>query len=512
MLVVYVKPWRLYYAVPVAAKGSDMPTIELLANFLQDSNLTTFAYRSDREAAIRALMREATRLSRSEAHDVTDEDPDLFTGDDSDAEPEQPPLPPPSLPPEAPEPDTPPTQQKTDASTTTTRTLTDTKRKKEYDDELRKTMRFLKSGKPMPNNDVACLEDAVPEHVAGVADDVPVAAPERSAPGESASNGLAERAVQSPEGQVRTMNLALQDRLQCEINSDHPSMQWMVMHAAFPRTVCLECADGTTGYENWRGQNARFRMPEFGETIIYFVPAKRRHNLDAKWNFGIFLGRSYVTDQNIIGLKYGTVTRARSIARTTPDKQWQKDRILRMASTPTNEHAEQLDSIESEDAPHAPPVLVEENEEEDEKLARELRRLRITQQDLKRHGYTSHCPKCNMYRLNQIGRAQAFHHTEGCRARMYKLMRVAHEPELLRTDQTGRSVTNAPATSSTSNEPKLDSAADPIEHVAEIGDNNIEFGDVDADAVNPDYVALLDALQILGGGRGERLSFRWQNL
>ena len=123
-------------------------------------------------------------------------------------------------------------------------------------------------------------------------EDGPVAAPEHSALGESASNGLAERAVQALEGQVRTMKLALESRIECDITRDHPIMHWMAMHAAFLLTVCHEDANGTTGYEHWHGQKAKFKMPEFGETILYFIPTKRRHSLDAKLKFGICLGRS----------------------------------------------------------------------------------------------------------------------------------------------------------------------------------------------------------------------------
>ena len=147
----------------------------------------------------------------------------------------------------------------------------------DHDKQLRQAMSFMKSGKPMPDS------AAVGEEVL-VADDVPVAAPEHSAPGESASNGLAERAVQSIEGQVR------------------------------------------------------------------------RHNLDATWRYGIFLGRSFASDRNNIGLRGGTITRARGIARPTPERRWQHERIMHLASTPINEHTQILASIEEEPDPHAPPV------------------------------------------------------------------------------------------------------------------------------------------------------------
>ena len=108
VLVAYVKPWRLYYAFPVETKGADMPAIELLSRRLQDTTLTTFACRSDKEPAIRSLMNEAAKMSRTQGRDATDDvHSDLLPDEDSDAEPttdktttkadrhEPPPLPPP---------------------------------------------------------------------------------------------------------------------------------------------------------------------------------------------------------------------------------------------------------------------------------------------------------------------------------------------------------------------------------------------------------------------------------
>ena len=110
-------------------------------------------------------------------------------------------------------------------------------------------MRAYKSGKPMSSADLV-----LPVEQEARVEEVPAAAPEHSAPGESASNGMAERAVQSIEGQTRTMKLALEANIATHIPSDHPIMHWMVVHAGFLLTVCLEDVDGTTGYEKFCGQ------------------------------------------------------------------------------------------------------------------------------------------------------------------------------------------------------------------------------------------------------------------
>ena len=52
--------------------------------------------------------------------------------------------------------------------------------------------------------------------------------PEKSAVGESPSNGKAERAVQSVEDMVRTYLHALEHRLKIKMPTDHPVMRWMV--------------------------------------------------------------------------------------------------------------------------------------------------------------------------------------------------------------------------------------------------------------------------------------------
>ena len=57
-----------------------------------------------------------------------------------------------------------------------------------------------------------------------------VAVPEESHPGESKSNGSAERAVQLVEDLVRTHKLALEHRIKMRIPMSHPVMSWLVEH------------------------------------------------------------------------------------------------------------------------------------------------------------------------------------------------------------------------------------------------------------------------------------------
>ena len=235
--------------------------------------MTTFAYRSDKEPAIKVLMREAIQMSRPQRYDATsDKHTDLLPCADSDAEIDAPPRQEHSNDDKAPPLPPPPSDP---ASTETDMTYA---HPNEHDNKLRAAMRAFKTSKPMSS--VGIVDPVVQDEQLH---EVPVAAPEHSTPGESASNGMAEWALQSIEGQTRTMTLAFEANIGTHIPSNHPIIHWMVVHAGFLLTVCHEDADGRTGYERWHGQRARLRMPEFGVVIMHYVPTKGRHDLDAKW-------------------------------------------------------------------------------------------------------------------------------------------------------------------------------------------------------------------------------------
>ena len=65
------------------------------------------------------------------------------------------------------------------------------------------------------------------------------AALENSPVGESESNGAVERAIQTWEGQVRTMKDALASRLRCELPADLPVLTWLVEYAAALLKSCF---------------------------------------------------------------------------------------------------------------------------------------------------------------------------------------------------------------------------------------------------------------------------------
>ena len=142
--------------------------------------------------------------------------------------------------------------------------------------------------KPPASNDLVLVRDP----------STTVAIPEKTHPGELQSNGKAERAVRSIMDMVRTLKAALEARLQVRIPCSHPLIRWLVGHAAWILNVFVLGPDGRTAYGRLHGVEARERVAEFGERVLFYTPKKSRAKLDAIWKHGVFLGRVLGSDQN----------------------------------------------------------------------------------------------------------------------------------------------------------------------------------------------------------------------
>ena len=113
--------------------------------------------------------------------------------------------------------------------------------------------------------------------------DAQIAVPEHSHVGESASNGLAERAVQAFENQFLTLRHALEIRMGGPIDIKHACMTWLVQHTTYILSKYLIGTDGLTGMGRLHGREVNERICEFGERILWYVPRRRRCKMDLKW-------------------------------------------------------------------------------------------------------------------------------------------------------------------------------------------------------------------------------------
>ena len=131
--------------------------------------------------------------------------------------------------------------------------------------------------------------------------ELPLAVPEESAPGESQSNGEAEWSIECVEDQARTLKVALEDRIQRQIACSHPIVRRIIEHAGTLLTKYHVDAENNTGYVRLHGHACHERIPEFGKPIMHFIPSKLRRNVGRRWQFGVYLDRSWNSSQNFIG-------------------------------------------------------------------------------------------------------------------------------------------------------------------------------------------------------------------
>ena len=266
MLVIRVFPYKMFMCCVVPAKGRDPLVIDRLVRFIKECGLTQFTYRSDRETFIMAMLDEACSMS-------------------------------------------------------------DRNGKRERDANASESEAVAHADLVDGNGLVRDLEVDDAPHVDGshCVDSIHTAAPELTHPGESQSNGQAERSVSIVEDQFRTLKVALETKLKQRLPSSHPITAWLVEHTSWVLNRFQRGSDGRTPYDRLHGRAGHERVCEFGEMVMWSVPKKLRSKLDQRWGYGMCLGRSLRSDQNFIGLNSGDVICARAMVRVVLNLRWSSD-------------------------------------------------------------------------------------------------------------------------------------------------------------------------------------------
>ena len=263
------------------------------------------------------------------------------------------------------------------------------------------------------------------------------AVPEVSAVGESASNGKAERAIQSFEDQLRTLKSALDSRLQTKVPVNHPLMRWLVEHSANVLNRYALNSDGVTPYQALHGKRSTLRVVEFGEQVLFYLPKKSRAKLTRRWRLGTYLGLSNSSNEHFIATRDGNVLRSRSIVRVVERSRWSAEAALGVTGTPTLPNPNGLEDphgrVEESDVPHLDMDAVAESAEPPLPQAPGEKNFapgKIMDVDIRKYGYSDDCPRC---RDLQTGKAKFFRpHTDICRMRFYLCWKEHKDPKYLR--------------------------------------------------------------------------------
>ena len=124
--------------------------------------------------------------------------------------------------------------------------------------------------------------------------------------GDSRSNRLLERTIQTVEGQVRTMRGALESRLNRRLVPGGVLFSWLVMHAANLINLYEVGKDGRVPYQRFRGRKLHPEMIEFGE-CVHYLPLNHLEmgKAEPRWKDGIFLGVRLESSERQIGTPEG---------------------------------------------------------------------------------------------------------------------------------------------------------------------------------------------------------------
>ena len=343
--------------------------------------------------------------------------------------------------------------------------------------------------------------------------------------------------------------MALEMRLKHRLPSAHPVTAWLAEHTAWVLNKFHLGEDGRTAYGRLHGREGRERVCEFGETVMWYVPKKLHAKLDQRWRYGVFLGRALGSDQHYIRVNSGDVVCARAIVRVVPNARWSYDRLSKIKIPPIHFKPNKMDRIEESSEPQAHPEPAADTGD----AARQLRRLRVMDADVKRFGYTESCQRCVYLQRGQDALARGVRHNEECRERIYDELRRAGAEKIKRADleDSARTQTKArkaqepvppkmPPTEDMDMQPTLDNAPDaaPVDmddnhgdlHMGDMDDTHDFYQEVDADqeehGLNVDWhgddlmdsdndhmmMPIMDVLQTLGVSAGDATAFAVQAL
>jgi hypothetical protein len=99
---------------------------------------------------------------------------------------------------------------------------------------------------------------------------------EESPVASSGSNGIVERAVQTVEGQIRVLKLALEERLGMKIAASSNIVAFLAEYAAYLVNRLELGKDGKTAIERSRGKSASVLGIEFGEKLMFKKKCKTK--------------------------------------------------------------------------------------------------------------------------------------------------------------------------------------------------------------------------------------------
>ena len=233
--------------------------------------------------------------------------------------------------------------------------------------------------------------------------------------------------------QARVMRCALVGRIG-PMDIAHPVFEWMVTGAAELLTGAQVGHDGMTAYRRLRGRDWEPRLAEFAEQVLARRPrALLQGDAEPRWDMVTYLGTWWGSAEHWVADAEGTVRKVRTIRRRPLAERWDRELVMRITGVP-----DEPGRIGEHAAPAQQEIVVVPHPAHAPEPPRLTRGFRIGVDDLRAHGYTQQCPKCDAVR---VGRSVGTGHSAACRERFRVIFTGQEDGRVERAEEWMRSTT-----------------------------------------------------------------------
>ena len=219
---------------------------------------------------------------------------------------------------------------------------------------------------------------------------------EQSPVADSPSNGLIERGIRSVEVMTRVLLYDLSSRVGSLVTLR--CFRGFVEHATDILNKCHVASDGKPAYERLEKGPHRGELLPFGASVMFRVAGKVPGGLMMeRWHLGTWLGKLFHTEEHIVERKGdGLVIRSRAV-KVMPEPTTMDD-LDAMKGSPWA-----LAGVLRDVLPDVPrPILSRDDPSAEPEKERPVpRNMKITQDILKKFGYTPGCVKCRKLSRNE---------------------------------------------------------------------------------------------------------------
>ena len=217
---------------------------------------------------------------------------------------------------------------------------------------------------------------------------------EKAPKGEKASNGEAERAVQSIHGLARTLKEYVEIHARIKLDPRSPVIAWLIEHASNLHYIYNRGEDGMTPFQRVKGKVWQVPLPAFGESVEF--KKRIRHKLEARWERGLFLSVKVESTEKVAGTDRGVFV-VQSLRRLPEDQRYDSEALSKLKGLPWKPMPDGSDDQEALELPGAAELLPDSPEvpkvpTEAAEQTQGVRKYYITSADLDKYGRTEGCP------------------------------------------------------------------------------------------------------------------------